>query len=369
MPIVTVNELVTYDSRYAKLLWYIRLLLNMILNSLDNFLPIFIVGNSRSGTTLVSRILGNSPSVFTFEELHFFEELWSPSSELDHMSEEEAIELIAQLLCIQRNCYLTQTKPEEYAQEAQEVIHKLQQTESPSFLFAAFLQYESNLNGKQRPCEQTPRNVLYIHEICEIYPEARIINIIRDPRDVLLSQKKKWKRFVNSKRIPKREVLRAWMNYHPFTISKLWNANILAAERFVENKQVLFIRFEDLLEDPEQTVQRICDFVDIDFDTHLLDVPQVGSSSEPDQPNRKGINKSRVEGWRKGDLSPTEVFICQSNNKELMDKYGYTIEPVSLNVMALISSFIFFPIKLTLALLLSLNRMRNIGDSIRRRLA
>ena len=42
-----------------------------------NFPMIFIVGNSRSGTTMMGRILGNNPNVFTFHELHFFEQLWS----------------------------------------------------------------------------------------------------------------------------------------------------------------------------------------------------------------------------------------------------------------------------------------------------
>mgnify|MGYP003981177009 FL=1 len=38
---------------------------------------IFIVGNSRSGTTMVGSILNMNKKVFTFEELHFFGQLWS----------------------------------------------------------------------------------------------------------------------------------------------------------------------------------------------------------------------------------------------------------------------------------------------------
>ena len=43
---------------------------------------IFIVGSSRSGTTMMGRVLGNHPSVFTFKELHFFGTLWTNNSEL-----------------------------------------------------------------------------------------------------------------------------------------------------------------------------------------------------------------------------------------------------------------------------------------------
>ena len=38
---------------------------------------IFIVGSSRSGTTMISRILNNNKSVFSFKELHFFSQLFS----------------------------------------------------------------------------------------------------------------------------------------------------------------------------------------------------------------------------------------------------------------------------------------------------
>ena len=44
--------------------------------------------------------------------------------------------------------------------------------------------------------------------------------MIRDPRDVMLSQKNKWKRrFLGAKQIPLREVVRSYVNYNPILIS------------------------------------------------------------------------------------------------------------------------------------------------------
>ena len=77
---------------------------------------------------------------------------------------------------------------------------------APTELFSAFLLYEALLNGKTIPCDQTPRNVFYIDEILKFYPQAKIINMIRDPRDVLLSQKRKWKRrFLGGTDLPIKE--------------------------------------------------------------------------------------------------------------------------------------------------------------------
>ena len=52
---------------------------------------VFVVGNSRSGTTMMGRILGNHPDVYTFGELHFFGQLWSPavSSKIDIQQAED----------------------------------------------------------------------------------------------------------------------------------------------------------------------------------------------------------------------------------------------------------------------------------------
>ncbi|MEZ5023384.1 MAG: sulfotransferase [Chitinophagales bacterium] len=48
---------------------------------------------------------------------------------------------------------------------------------------------ETALQNKQFPCEKTPQNVFYLKEILDIYPNGRVINMIRDPRAVMLSQK------------------------------------------------------------------------------------------------------------------------------------------------------------------------------------
>ena len=58
---------------------------------------IFIAGNSRSGTTLMGRILANHSQVFTFSEMHFLEETWMPVSDELTLPEPEAIKIYSNL--------------------------------------------------------------------------------------------------------------------------------------------------------------------------------------------------------------------------------------------------------------------------------
>ena len=47
------------------------------MNLVNDTQQIFVVGSSRSGTTMMGRILDKHPSIFTFRELHFFGTIWT----------------------------------------------------------------------------------------------------------------------------------------------------------------------------------------------------------------------------------------------------------------------------------------------------
>jgi omega-hydroxy-beta-dihydromenaquinone-9 sulfotransferase len=333
--------------------------------------PIFVVGNSRSGTTMVSRVLGKHPRVFTLRETHFFEQLWSSADEERHISEDEAIPLAARLLCVQRDGYLNQGNLDRFYGEAKGLISSMQHEGlTPEEIFKTFLILEANRNSKVIPCDQTPHNVFYLREILDLFPEARVINLVRDPRNVLLSQKRKWKRrFLGAKDIPLKEAFRSWTNYHPITISKLWTASVRAAERHAHDNRVYSLRFEDLVDDPDGAVRTICEFAGLSFDRSMLEVPQIGSSSGLDDPERRGISRERAGNWRKGGLSPTEIFLCQKLTGALMRQHGYPLAWARPNPLRLCLSIVLFPIKTALALLLNLRRMRSIKETIRRRLS
>lgn len=336
--------------------------------------PVFVVGNSRSGTTMVGRALGRHPLVFTMGEIHFFEQLRSAGGVDDRISEAEAVGLAARLLCIQRDGYLRQGNPERFGAEAREILGEpplagARETYTAAEVFEGFLVHEAARGGKEVPCDHTPRNVFYIGEILRLYPRARVINLVRDPRDVLLSQKRKWKRrSLGAKGIPLRESLRSWANYHPLVTSELWNASVRAADRFTGHGRVLSLRFEDLLADPEGELRGVCEFLGISFEDGVLEVPQVGSSSGRDRPDRKGIDQTRAGSWKRGGLGEAELFLCQRMTAPVMRRYGYIVEPVAPNPLRVAGSVLALGPKLALALAANLGRIKNFREALGRRL-
>jgi hypothetical protein len=338
----------------------------------DPGLLVFIAGNSRSGTTMIGEALSLHTDVFMLTELHFFEQLWDPSDRDRRLDEAEAAELTARLITHQRAAgVLQRVDVAPYLAEARERVARLDGRApwAPAEVFRAFLLDETRVNGKRIPCEQTPRNVFFIDDILALYPEARVVVMVRDPRDVLASQKNKWRARLLGQRTgaPRREMLRLRANYHPITMSVLWNASIRAGDRFAGHERVHTLRFEDVLVEPEQTLRRLCEFLGLAYEEGMLDVPQVKSSYErTDAP--RGINPQASGRWRRGGLTEAEIYLCQRLTGDGMRAHGY--EPVEArpNPARLAASVGTFPLKAGTALAFNTSRYRNLGQAIRRRL-
>ena len=318
---------------------------------------------------MMGRILGKHPSVYTFGELHFFGQLSAPPFS-SKIKKKEIEKLASELYCVQREGYRTHGNPRRFLSEAQTFLAGLTNPpETSAALFEAFLRHEAAEKNKTIPCDQTPRNVFYISDILELYPDSRIINMIRDPRDVLLSQKKKWKRrFLGGSDMPMKETLRDWMNYHPITISHIWRTAVNAADQFVQHERVVSVYFEELLTYPEKIVKSLCDFVGIAYTPEMLQVPQVGSSVGADRPQQLGINPQRAHSWQKGELSSAEIYLNQTITVALMKKHNYSPASIQPNVVSLMLHLLTFPIKLGGAFLFNLDRMKNISETLKRRI-
>jgi len=331
---------------------------------------IFIVGNSRSGTTMLGRVFNNHSQVYTFGELHFFEQIVSRAeiNKNQVRPDSKLLLMLERLLTSSRDSLFSKVVKNKYREEAKNILTLTKQRDALS-IYKLFLQYETRLNRKLIPCEQTPRYLFSTSEILGNIKEAKVINLIRDPRAVLLSQKNKWRRrFLGASNIPLLEAFRSWVNYHPYTIAKLWVSSVNESDRLQNNRNFISIHFEDLLTDPEKNVETLCRFVDLEFEQEMLNVPQVGSSFGIDNPEKKGINPNRMLSWDNGKLSALEIAICQKVAAKQMKRLGYTLKQVNVPKWRIVFSIMNFGFKISLSLILNLKRSKNILQSIMRRL-
>ncbi len=174
--------------------------------------PIVIGGCGRSGTTLLLSIIAAHPDI------------WAPSY--------ETIGLM----------YWTTIRDEHGVEKR--VPSRLDR-------FYRWLLFSRVPRVACRWAEKTPRNVRHIGEILDYWPEAKFINIIRDPRDVLTSTHRDapdqyW--------IPPRR----------------WIRDVGEGLAFQHHPRVYTLRYEDLVQDFEPTVQDLCGFLDLDCGEEVL---------------------------------------------------------------------------------------------------
>ena len=332
---------------------------------------IFIVGNSRSGTTMLGRIFGLNSHVHTFDELHFFEQQIS-AEDLDQnplWPVDKLLRLGERLITSSRKGLFAPLEPGQYRAEAQLIVDGLAEPR-PVDLYYAILQAHAEEWGKSIPLEQTPRYLFLAGEILQRFPGSHMINIVRDPRDVLLSQKNRWRvRSLADKNVPFIWTVRSWSNYHPFVTSKLWNSSVRKAAEMAKHPRFHSISYEELLRDPDKVLKQLCEDIGLQFEASMLQISQIGSSTGNDRPERLGFDKSRIGAWKMGGLSQAELKICEQVTGLQMIAHGYSLADEPANPLGVSLLKASFPFKLVIAGLVNLNRVSNLRQVIARRLA
>jgi hypothetical protein len=158
--------------------------------------------------------------------------------------------------------------------------------------------------GKRCYGDKMPGYVLHLPSLAELFPEARFIHIIRDGRDVALSLVDLW--------FAERGVGQAAMFWKRRVEAGRSGGRRLGPSRYQE------VRYEDLVEHPEETVPRLCEFAGLGFDEQMLKFFQRGDevvarTGNPELHQRLLLPPtSGLRDWRsqmgRGDLAMFEVL-------------------------------------------------------------
>ncbi|MDX9742042.1 MAG: sulfotransferase [Gammaproteobacteria bacterium] len=305
---------------------------------------IFITGASRSGTTLLSFILRKHPQVLGLPELHYFGEFCDPRRPTDQPGLRNLMRGAAAIYARHergvRLGSLQPCEPDELRSHARAraaaLLDRLAEGQrDPYSVFAAAVGELASDSGRSIVCEQTPRNIFYAEALLNAYPDARIVHMVRDPRAVMASQKRRWKRrrlLANRDALSTADALRAWVNYHPYTMAALWSRATAEAIRLRSHPRFLMIRFEDLLARPDETVRKVCHHLDLEFNRGMLEVPQVNSSHESSAAGaRPGFNVEAIDAWRRS-LTTAEIAVTERLCRDGMIVQGY--EPTGIPALS-----------------------------------
>jgi tetratricopeptide (TPR) repeat protein len=238
----------------------------------EDICPIFIVGMPRTGTTLLERIIGGLAGVKTTGE----------NSTLSQV--------------------VSQSKWDSKHRNAQPPMAK--STQDWQYMRSQFLAM-ANIKGEAFFTEKMPYNFRFVGYILGMFPDAPIIHIRRDPRDVCWSI---YSRF--------------FAGGHHYSADLQWilqeyelSECLMDHFKAIAPDKILTVGYEALVHDPLIQTRRVADFCGLTWDPSCLDFHKntTASYTSSELQVRKALNKLGIGRWRnyethlKGFLATVEA--------------------------------------------------------------
>jgi hypothetical protein len=267
--------------------------------------PIFLFSLPRTGSTLLQRILAAHRDVATANEPHVLLHFLYSSKEQDLYST-YGHQYVA--MAIQDFACALPGGTDDFLGEIREFVLRL---------------YAKAAGGDVRYfLDKTPRYSMVIEDIIQLFPEAKIIFLWRNPLSVVSSLTEAWQHG-------------AWDMYRNEYHLFLGLANLIAAYQKYGSRACA-VRYEDLVLNPKDTLQRVFAYLEIPFDSEVLaDFSQVKLKGRLGDPHRalgefQVLRRDLLDAWKSGLANPLRKAWCRRYlrwiGSERLAVMGYDLE-------------------------------------------
>lgn len=233
--------------------------------------PIIIGASPRSGTTILLSILGAHPHIFAIPNQTYAFDIWEEDEDTDTGS----------------------------------MRHK------PVRIDRIYREFVLNPIPKssRRWCEKTPKNIQYFDKILEYYENrVRLIHIVRDGRDVVVSKH------------PKHNPDQYWVPI------ERWIGDTALAVELEDHPNMFTLRYEDLVLDFASSIEKICRFIDEPITAEMqewLEHTNVRKSKHLLKPV-ENLYKDSIGRWRDpGHKERIAGFMRNEKAVELLKHFNY----------------------------------------------
>lgn len=274
--------------------------------------PIFVAGLERSGTSLMYALLASHPKIAMTRRTNMWTYFYKQYGDL---AEAKNFERCLRMMMRYKRLVKLAPDPER--------IRRDFWAGEPTYarLFAIIEGHYAEKLGKPRWGDKSLHTERYAGPIFAAYPGARILHMMRDPRDRYASVLARWKR--------RRGRVGAG--------TAMW----LASEALARENQARFpqqyrvVRYETLAGEPEATLREICDFIGEPFAPEMLTMEGArkfrdeGSNSSYGERKPGVISTSSIGRYRQV-LSARQIAFIQRRAGPAMQRHGYALEPLQL---------------------------------------
>lgn len=253
--------------------------------------PFFVLGSPRSGTTMLRLMLTAHPALVVPPECGFL--LWL-QPEFGHWNHADFANASNQSRLSRAVLASRKFHTWQLSERAVATAIRLARPESYADACAAIYRLFASREGKPNATWGDKNNYYLAHigTIRELYSRARFLHIVRDGRDVACS----YREVMAMPKVGK---------YHPnfplaiAEIAKQWSSDVRSIHTqfaLLTESQTMVIRYEDLVSNPAQELERICDWLGIAYNPGMLNFHEINRN--------RGLEPSATIHWKLRTLDP-----------------------------------------------------------------
>lgn len=245
--------------------------------------PVFLVGSERSGTTLLRLMLNSHPEVTWLNEFEYAVSMMSDQGKFPPLAD-----------------YYRWLETHRIFQMSQMTIDR---SLTYPELVKSFLQ--QRLDTFEKPLIGATVHH-HFNRLLALWPEAKFIHVVRDPRAVSRSC------------VVKGWAGNVWVGLDRWiTAEKLWEK--MSPQLAPENK--LEIRYQDLVTNNRDVLERVCDFVGVAYSEQMLEYVNTTDYGLPDP--------KLIHSW-KTKLRKREIQLVEARVGRKMVERGYALSGYAL---------------------------------------
>jgi hypothetical protein len=284
----------------------------------------FIAGQAKSGTTLLVALLDSHPELLVLpEETAYFPTVltkYAPRgrrAQFDYLTKQSLSNVLFGGPCKWgKRSYATFPR-EKFLQTFESAAFDPANAQEDLLVlmvkaYAATL--ERSLDTITRWVEKTPANRNHVNAVLSLFPHAKILVTLRDPRAILAAQ-------------IALEKTRQTGRFSTYYVIAHWRVAAKLARR-VRDAEVpgLVVQYERLVSEPARTMEEVCGYLGIEFDPDTVLTPtKVGrfwSGNSAARINFSHISTEPVTRWER-ELSQDEIGWVEWHCRDLMPEFGY----------------------------------------------
>ncbi|MGH3740358.1 MAG: sulfotransferase family protein [Micromonosporaceae bacterium] len=271
--------------------------------------PVFVMGFPRSGTTMLQLMLHSHPRISIPPETRFVLTGYWSRRRFGDLQERANRRALAEWI-VKKKTFKDLGVDRDTV--TQEII------DGPPTLGSAFgivFRAYARRFGKPRWGDKRPAYLHNIHVVMDLFPNAQLVNIVRDGRDCIASLMEM-----------------TWNQRDIYRSIQAWNTGVdysKEAARELGPDSYHELKYEQLVEEPEPVLKGLCEYLGEEFDPAMTEPAKVASVAVPDRKSWHGlthqaVTSSRVNSWRQR-LEPWQISLCEAAMGSRLQAMGYEL--------------------------------------------